>query len=146
MRRDAIQPYFSPAAIARNEPEIERLIGKLISRIREFKGRDQPVNLGDAFRCLATDAATAFAFRKPFDHLDSPDFEHAANKAVRKYGHFGQLNKHSNGWLIKLVNMLPPWLALKINPGSLGVVGFFKVGALLFAKWSNTSRDRCHES
>lgn len=83
MRRDALQPYFSAAAVARHVPHVEQLVGKLCNRLRAFRGKSELVNVGDVFRCLATDVATAFAFREPFGHLDSPDFEHAGNSAVR---------------------------------------------------------------
>ncbi|KAK3689779.1 cytochrome P450 CYP682H1 [Podospora appendiculata] len=101
MRRDAIQPHFSPAAIARHQPEVEQLIGKLMGRLAAFKDRNEVVNLGDVFRCLATDVATAFAFRTPFGHLDSIDFEHAGNMAVRQFGVLGLLNRHAGGRLLK---------------------------------------------
>ncbi|KAK3319790.1 cytochrome P450 CYP682H1 [Cercophora scortea] len=126
MRRDAIQPYFSPAAMARHQPEVERLIGKLMGRLAAFKGKDEAVNLGDVFRCLATDVATAFAFRTPFGHLDSEDFEHAGNMAVRQFGVLGLLNRHSGGRLLKVMALVPPGLARRLSPASLGVAGFFK--------------------
>ncbi|KAK0625381.1 cytochrome P450 [Bombardia bombarda] len=103
LRRDAIQPYFSPAAVARHEAEVERLVGKLARRLLAFKNAQKVVNLGDAFRCLATDVATAFAFRKPFGHLESEDFEHEGNEAVRKFGLLGLWNRHSNGWVMKVM-------------------------------------------
>ncbi|KAK0611290.1 cytochrome P450 CYP682H1 [Immersiella caudata] len=115
-RREAINPYFSPAAIARHQPEVERLL----------RGTEKVVRLDDAFRALATDGATGFAFRKPFGHLDSPDFEHAGNRALRMLGWLGVVNRHLRGvvlWGFK--TLMPQWLALKINPGSLGVRGFY---------------------
>ncbi|KAK3942087.1 cytochrome P450 [Diplogelasinospora grovesii] len=128
MRRDAIQAYFSPAAVARHEAEIERLVDKLIARLRdEYQGKeDRAVDLYDAFRCLATDVATAFAFRKPFGHLDSPDWEHDGNRAVQSFGRLGLFNRQANGLVMKVLRSIPTWLAVALNPGGGGVEGFFK--------------------
>jgi hypothetical protein len=82
-RRRALDPYFSAGAVARHVPVVEQLVEKLRQRLLEFKGKHEVVNLEDPFRALATDVATAFAFREPFGHLESPDFEHVGNSAVR---------------------------------------------------------------
>jgi len=127
-RRDAIGPYFSPQAVARHQSTVDSLVRKLLGRLAEFKGTGKTVSLGDAFRALATDAATAFAFRRQFAHLDSDNFEHAANRAARKLGCVGLVNRHFRGWLLWVMRTaIPPWLALKLNPGSLGVAFFFRV-------------------
>lgn len=108
---------------------------KLLSRFRNQKKKEKEkkendkaiIRLDDAFRALATDGATVFAFREPFGHLDSPDFEHAGNKAVRKYGLLGMVNRLSKGWVLwAMKTLVPPWLAIRLSPGSLGVAGFFK--------------------
>jgi len=131
-RREAIGPYFSPAAIARHQPEVERLVRKMLARLAEFKGKtDGIVRLDDVFRAFATDGATAFAFRTPFGHLDSPDFERRGNAAVRKFGTLGMINRHFRGWVVWFMKeIVPPSLAIKISPASLGVSGFFKVSLL----------------
>lgn len=127
MRRDALQPYFSAAAVARHEPQVEALVIKLMDRLWEFKGKNQVVDVGDAFRCLATDVATAFVFRQPFGNLDHPDFEHETNSAVREFGRISLLNRHTDGYIMTIMQAIPPRLAMKLNPGSLGARGFFKV-------------------
>ncbi|KAH8883759.1 cytochrome P450 CYP682H1 [Thozetella sp. PMI_491] len=126
MRRDAMQPYFSPAAVARHEPEVDRLVGILMDRLRGHKGKHQVVDIGDAFRCLATDVATAFVFRQPFGHLNHPDFEHVSNRAVRSFGRLGLMNRQTEGWLMYIMSLIPPHIAIKLNPAALGTRGFFK--------------------
>lgn len=126
-RRNAMQPYFSAAAVARHETEVDRLVAKLLNRLRYCKAKSQAVDIGDAFRCLATDVATAFVFRQPFGHLDHPDFEHASNAAVRKFGRISLVNRQTGGWIMYLMKSIPPWIAIKLNPASLGTSGFFKV-------------------
>ncbi|KAK0649566.1 cytochrome P450 [Cercophora newfieldiana] len=127
MRREAINSYFSPSAVAKYQPVVEELVRKLIHRLAEFKDTGEAVRLDDAFRALATDGATAFAFRRPFGHLDSPDFEHVGNRGVRMLGYLGALNRITKGFVLwALRSLMPAWVALGINPGSLGVQGFYK--------------------
>ncbi|KAK0725291.1 cytochrome P450 CYP682H1 [Lasiosphaeris hirsuta] len=119
-RRDALQPYFSATAVARHTPEIERLVSKLVARLFALRGTGAVVCLSDGFRALATDVATAFAFRRPFGHLDVPDFERAGNAAVRRLGTLGLLNRHLNGWVLTFLRFVPPGVALRLSPASLG--------------------------
>ncbi|KAK3346667.1 cytochrome P450 CYP682H1 [Lasiosphaeria hispida] len=139
LRRDAIQPYFSPAAVARHQPEIERLVAKLVGRLRALKGSGKVVCLSDVFRALATDVATAFAFRQPFGHLDAPDFERAGNATVRRFGTLGLLNRHLGGWLLPAIRLVPPRIAMRLSPASLGVAGFFKQFAVVVNKGLNSA-------
>jgi cytochrome P450 len=74
VRRKAQQAYFSQDAVARFDTEQEKITSKLCSRLEEFKGTGQPVNLSDAFGCVATDAVTGYCFHKSYNVLDSPDF------------------------------------------------------------------------
>lgn len=128
MRREAITPFFTPGAVARREPEVEHLVAKLAGRLEQFSGTGAVLNLGDAFRCLATDGATAFAFRRPFGHLDDPDFEPSTNAAVRRLARFGAINRQTGGRFMAAMRSIPPAIALRLNPGSLGAIGFFKAG------------------
>ena len=109
LRRDVIQPYFSAAAVVHHHPQVEALVAKMCTRLHTFKGKDPIVNIGDVFRCLATDVATAFTFRKPFGHLDTPDFEHDGNAAVRNFSPLGLLNRQLGGCLFfdKVDSYLP---------------------------------------
>jgi cytochrome P450 len=128
LRRDAIQPYFSAASVARFQPQVETLVTKMCARLRAFKGKNQVVNIGDVFRCLATDVATAYTFRKPFGHLDHPDFEHDGNASVRNFSPLGLLNRQLRGWIFTLVKSIPSWLSRRMaSPATSGVREFYSV-------------------
>lgn len=128
LRRDAIQPYFSAASVARFQPQVEELVSKMCTRLRAFKGQDQVVNIGDVFRCLATDVATAYTFLKPFGNLDHPNFEHDGNASVRNFSPLGLLNRQLRGWIFYMVKSIPSWLAKRMqSPATLSVREFYGV-------------------
>ncbi len=85
------------------------------------------MHLDDVFHCLATDTATAFAFGEPFGHLDSADFEHAANAAVRRLGFLALANRQLFGCLLPALKALPPSISMRISPAARGVSAFYKV-------------------
>src|SRR5450432_307977 len=45
VRRGAQQGHFTQSAVARFDPTLEGIIQKLMSRLQEFRGTGQPVNL-----------------------------------------------------------------------------------------------------
>ncbi|KAK0713145.1 cytochrome P450 [Lasiosphaeria miniovina] len=122
MRREALTPFFTPGAVARREPEVEHLVAKLAGRLEQFSGTGTVLNLGDVFRCLATDGATAFAFRRPFGHLDDPEFEPSTNAVVRRFARFGAINRQTGGHFMAAMRSIPPAIALRLNPGELAAV------------------------
>lgn len=74
-------------------------------------------------------------FRTPFGNLDSPDFEHAGNGAVRKLGYLGVWNRLTRGFVLwAFKTLMPPRIALKLNAGSLGVRGFYFVSGVAAMK------------
>ena len=74
-RKHMMNPYFSPEAIRRAEPLIQRFTTKFLT-ILEKSARDaEPVNMSMGFKCLAADTNMNFNFQKPLGALDAPDFD-----------------------------------------------------------------------
>ena len=75
---------------------------------------------------LTTDVITDYAFARSYNHLDSPDFKetlHEALEAIYVTGHFAL----HFPIVFPILDLLPDWLVLKMQPALLPVVGLRKV-------------------
>lgn len=48
-------------------------------------------------------------------------------RADAEFGHLGLLNRQLGGKLVPAMKKIPRSIAIKLNPASLGVAGFYKV-------------------
>jgi len=126
VRRKAQQAYFSQDAVARFDHELEKITSKLCSRLEEFKGTGEPVNLSDAFGCVATDAVTGYCFHKSYNVLDSPDFAASFQRAFRDFSEIGIWHRHF-GYILDVFQMIPRWLVAIMNPAGVFVLDMFNV-------------------
>ena len=58
----------------RLEPVIQENIDRLLTRLREFKDTQKPVNLVDAFTSLSADIIGSLAFGRSYGFLEMSDF------------------------------------------------------------------------
>ncbi|KAI1483467.1 cytochrome P450 [Daldinia eschscholtzii] len=114
LRRGPLQVYFASTNIQQYMPTILAQVDKLCSRLHAADGC--VVNLSDAFRCLATDVATGFAFGAPFGHLDEPTFDREFNLAVKMVVRTSMWSRHTFGLLLPMLHSLPESIAKKMNP------------------------------
>ena len=128
IRRDALQPYFTAAAVIQHEDEVQALVDKMCAQLLTSKMTDNVINIGDVFRALATDVVTSVTFGRSFGHLDHEEYEHGSNAALRNFSPLGMLNRHLNGAAYALVKAIPKWLANRLqSPASDGLRGFYAV-------------------
>ncbi|KAI1089370.1 putative cytochrome P450 [Rostrohypoxylon terebratum] len=132
LRRAPLQTYFASTNIQRYMPTISAQADKLCQRLRAVAavpgteniggyggyGADERnvVSLSDAFRCLATDVATGFAFGAPFGHLDEPSFDREFNLSVKMVVKASMLSRHTFGLFLPLLHSMPESIAMKMNP------------------------------
>ena len=129
VRRKAQQTYFTLDSVARFDQDLEGITSKLVSRLRGFRDTNQPANLSNAFRSLATDVVTDYAFHKSYNLLDSPDFAAAFQRTVRDFPEIGLWHRHF-GLILHILDMIPRWLTQLINPTGIDVLDFFSdIGA-----------------
>ncbi|KAI1098134.1 cytochrome P450 [Jackrogersella minutella] len=123
LRRGPLQLYFASANIQRYMPTIIAQVDKLCARLCAANGGI--VNLSDAFRCLATDVATGFAFGAPFGHLDEPTFDREFNLSVKMVMRAGMWSRHTLGIFLPVLHRLPESIAMKVIP-AFGRVNWMK--------------------
>lgn len=125
-RRRAQQGYFAQDAVAQFNSQLCDITLKLKSRLNEFKGTGQPVNLSNAFRSLATDVVTEYCFHKSYNLLDVPDFAASFQRAIRDFPEIGVWHRHL-GLILDIFSAMPRWLVAMVNPAGVSVLDFFNV-------------------
>ena len=95
---------------------IQATIEKLCNRIQELKGTGKPLPIRLAYECLGTDIITAYIMGKSYDTLDMPDWNISYHVMITKLAKVVYLSKQVT-FLQPLIQSLPSWLVVKINPG-----------------------------
>ncbi|KAI1211984.1 putative cytochrome P450 [Annulohypoxylon truncatum] len=136
LRRGPLQTYFASSNIQRYMPTIVAQVDKLCARLRAVAANNDKdnknsnsnshshnskedgnvVSLSDAFRCLATDVATGFAFGAPFGHLDEPSFDREFNLSVKMVVKASMWSRHTFGLFLPVLHSLPESIARRMNP------------------------------
>ncbi|KAL2060043.1 hypothetical protein VTL71DRAFT_9865 [Oculimacula yallundae] len=124
IRRKAQQGYFTLEEVTKFDSQLHSICNKLRSRLEEFKGTGQPVNLSNAFRSLATDTVTEYCFNKSYNLLDQSDFAASFQKAIRDFPEIGIWHRHF-GLILDIFEAMPRWLVAFINPAGVSVLDFF---------------------
>lgn len=124
-RRAAVNPYFSRAAIAQLEAEsIRTKVELLCERLREHAspssagakgGGEEVVDVGAAMTALTLDVISEYCYGDCYDCLRDPAFAPQWKRAMQGGFESTNVTKHFI-WLLRLVNNLPTWLAVKMNP------------------------------
>jgi cytochrome P450 len=125
LRRKPLNPMFSVKRISEFQPVIREKVEKLCQKISLYQD-GQVLPLGRAWMALTTDAITEYAFAKSYDQLDSPDFQdtlHDALVAIYTTGHFAL----HFPIVFPILDSLPDWLVMKMEPRLIPVVGMRKV-------------------
>ena len=128
MRRQALNRFFSKAAVSRLEPTIYRVISKFCEKIESYAGSGIPVTLSSAFICMTTvraalrlrkwfsknitnflkDIVTEYSFGWSYHFMDSPlptfqpNFASETDAAM-ELNHF--MKQFS--WLYRVLRVLP---------------------------------------
>ena len=108
-------------------PRIKELVEKLCTRLTEFKTTEEPVNLRHAFAALAMDVITDYAFARPFNCLDEPDFAPVWPEAIDSVSEQSHLNKQFP-WLLPLMRLVPLSIVEKLNPHIMRLIKLQMVG------------------
>lgn len=126
-RRAAVNPYFSRAAIAQLEAEsIRAKVELLCERLREHAspssagaegggGGEEVVDVGAAMTALTLDVISEYCYGDCYDCLRDPAFAPQWKRAMQGGFESTNVTKHFI-WLLRLVNSLPAWVAVKMNP------------------------------
>ncbi|RWA09439.1 hypothetical protein EKO27_g5656 [Xylaria grammica] len=117
-RRKPLEPFFSRLGVTRLEPMVAEVCEKLVvKRFENFKGTGKIVRLDHAFLAFAGDVVGRICMDNPRNLVDDPEFApdyfnlfHTVIKSLPLFMAFP--------WLIRLVQLIPEHLLMKLDPRS----------------------------
>ncbi|BAE64654.1 cytochrome P450 [Aspergillus flavus] len=133
MRRGALSPFFSKAAVTKLEPVIYSAVDKLISRIEEVVESTGFVDLTMAFSCMTTDIVTQYAFAESSRFLENPDFTPNFHEAILAGTRMGSWARHFP-ILFPVLRSIPIDILSRMSPET-GV----------FLRWQESMRKKVSE-
>ena len=83
LRRGALNPFFSPTAVDKFHPVVQRVADRLTERMKETIAQDRPIPLFFAFRCLTVDIFCEYLYGKQSYLLDREDWGRSFYSAWR---------------------------------------------------------------
>ncbi|KAF1983502.1 cytochrome P450 [Aulographum hederae CBS 113979] len=118
LRRQPLEPFFSPANVRKLQGLIVSKVDHLCRRLveQQEKIEDEGVRIKLAFTCFTTDVVTEYAFGKSFDYLAHPDFFPEWSDMLRDIGKTVPLLK-AWPWLLLILDSIPLWLAKRMGTG-----------------------------
>jgi hypothetical protein len=108
------------------QPVIRAKAEKLCQKLTEATQDGRIVCLSRAWTALTTDIITEYAFAKSYDQLDSPNFQDTLHEALIAIYTTGQYALHFP-IVFPILDSLPDWFVIKMEPCLLPVVGLRKV-------------------
>ncbi|KAF2004225.1 putative cytochrome P450 [Amniculicola lignicola CBS 123094] len=134
LRRGAMAQLFSKASVAKLEPRVLSRVEQLCRRIEEHKRDGKPVDISNAYRCLATDVVTDYAVPKTRNYLDHPDFNKVFNRVLRDVSAVIHWNRHIP-FIMPLIQSIPrEWVAFFDKDGTSVAVIDYQTDVLSQAK------------
>jgi hypothetical protein len=127
MRRKALSPMFSMKRISEFEPVIQEKTQKRCGIIEKYQQNGTILSLSRAWMALTTDVITEYAFAKSYNHLDSSNFDNVYHEALIAIYQVGHLALHFP-IVFPILDSLPDWFVLKVQPVLQPVVGMRYVG------------------
>jgi cytochrome P450 len=116
MRRGAVGKYFSKEGIRRAEPIIHGALERFFKRLDEFRRSGQPLTISLVYMAFSSDIITEYCFAAPYNYLDHPDFNAQFFEMSVSVLGIGPLARRLP-WLMPLMDMIPPSIVTKMDPG-----------------------------
>lgn len=115
IRKDSLSPFFSKRTVAERETQVREKVDHLVSRMREFAGKNQPVNLTVAYIALCMDIITEYAFGKEYGLLSDDDFNEQWKNTIMSIVSSVAVLTHLP-WIPALMRRLPESAQKIISP------------------------------
>jgi hypothetical protein len=107
-RRSPISPFFSKTNVRKLDYILHSNVSKLRLRLKEYEASGEPFNIVNAYKALAGDVVTTYAFGQSNNYLDTPDFNAPFWKMFHDLSVGGTANNHFP-WILPIVMSLPDW-------------------------------------
>ena len=115
LRKAPLLPLFSKKRISEFQPVIREKLDVLCTKIDQYVASGEHFTINRAMTAFSGDVITTYVFGQSYQHLESPDFTetfHEPFMAASESGHVALQSK----WIYPLMESLPEWLVLKMQP------------------------------
>ncbi len=116
-RRNAFARFFSKDSVRRVEPIIRAALKDMFTRIETDQGLEQPVTLSLVFSAFTSEIITQYCFGRSPRFLHAPDLNKQFFDMMIGVHEMGAMARQFS-WLMPLLDALPQWLTLKLDPGT----------------------------
>jgi hypothetical protein len=108
LRRSPIASFFSKTNVRKLDYILHSHVSKLRLRLKEYEASGEPFNIINAYKSLAGDVVTTYAFGQNNNYLDTPGFNAPFWKMFHDLSFGGTANDHFP-WILPIVMSLPDW-------------------------------------
>ena len=115
MRRKALNPFFSKETVRRLQPVIQDKVSLVMVRLAGFKKSGKPLDLRYLFTAFTNDVVESYAFGRSAHRIEAEDFDPSFHDASISGTIGGIVFKHCP-WVIAIMQKLPPWVVIKMDP------------------------------
>ena len=115
-RRRAMSNPFSSSMILSQQPFIESCVAKLIASVKNAKP-GQPINLSQAYWCLANDVVTGCMMSRTSRLLDDPSSAPQFGKMFKALARLALRNRHFS-WLFSILLWVPRSIVRQVAPAA----------------------------
>ena len=115
LRRGAIAPFFSRAAVQKLEVVLQSIVDQAVKRLHQLRGSGAIVNLPCFYSSLAGDLISQYAKGSTHNLLDNPEFSPQWYRTWLNATLGCHLSSHF-GWLTPMMQILPRKVVNWINP------------------------------
>ena len=131
IRRAALNPFFSTRKIALHSPVIQNRVNKLCDRLqREYANSNRFLVMDDMWGCLTSDTIVEYCFDRAYHFTELPDFRAFFLDAMNGLANSVHLVTQFP-WILSIVNSLPDWMVMILQPDTASVITFNNVSMLL---------------
>src|ERR1700722_1948744 len=116
-RRKAMSRFFSQSAILGLEDSVNQCVRRLCERVKGHQDAKIPVNLSNAYRCLASDIVSQYSLPEGLHNLDSIDFADEYSRQSRSISYIAVWHRFL-GFIIPIFRRAPRWVVAKISTKS----------------------------
>jgi cytochrome P450 len=125
MRRNALNPFFSPAAVNRFHFKVQEVVDRLTNRMKKAIDKGEPIPIFYAFRCVSVDIICEYLFGKEQYMVERDDWGHSFYSAWRVLWEMMALIRQIP-FLLTILRATPRWIIAATNPKALEVLDMEK--------------------
>lgn len=117
VRRAALNPFFSPAALHKLEPLIQDYIDRIIAVFRRYQSSGDVIHLKPAFGAMTSDIIADYCFGVDENYTEAPGFNAVVVTATEQLTENTHIFMQAH-WLPEVLDRLPEWLTETVfGPG-----------------------------